>query len=195
MTDSFDEVAALWRADAPPAESLIRAVRHGRWKLWAGLVVGTLAAMFTTTLGVFFLWLEPGASSVLFAAIQICLPTAIVIRWALSARATWRTAGTSTVDYLRLELERRRHEMRMNRFSRWIMPAFVPALLGWQILEAHTHADAYRANPGMALVGFGGAWVILGAVVVVGIVLQGRKVRRQLEAAEVALRAVESGEA
>ena len=190
MKNSFDELSALYRADAPPSEGLVAAVRRGRRKLTARLAGALAAFLFCSTLGIGFFLTEGDLPSMLFAVIQVGLPLAIVVRWTVSARQSWKAAGQTTADFLELDVERLEHEVRMLRFSAYVMPVFVPALVTWQVLHARAHSDVYRAHQLTALVSFGGMWVLLGAVVVVGVVLEGRKTRRKLAQAQATLAAV-----
>ena len=185
--DPLDELAGLYRADALPPAPLLRAARRGRRLLWAGLLTGLAAAATTSAGGIAVAVHEGDAAGVLFAAIEVGVPLAIMIAWIRSARGAWRAAGACTVDFLRVELERHSHVVRMTLFGRWCLAALAPAMLLWQALFMRMHWASYQGHVGVQAVGIGSAWLVL-ALVVVASELQGRRARERAARVEATLR-------
>jgi hypothetical protein len=132
----FDDLAQEFQGIDAPGEALVRAVEKGRRRLVYGMIVGGLASVLLPAVGIFTVWKQRDAPSVVFAAMQIGI-VVVVMPFALrSQRNAWNARSQTTRGFIELQIERCRDGIRRMRFMlRWLVPAIVAGLVLLQILS------------------------------------------------------------
>jgi hypothetical protein len=159
MSDDFGDLSREFQGIRAPSTDLVKAVERGRRKLLVGLVAGVATGVLTSSAGIFVLWRDHDAPAVVFAAMQIGVPIAVLAFVSYSQRHAWRARSETTRGFLELELERRRDRIRQGRFLRWLLIPLVAMVVIF-------HALVVRKLPGMlawhpaAVVGLGGPYAI-----------------------------------
>jgi hypothetical protein len=114
-----------------PGEALVRAVEKGRRRLVFGMIFGGVASVLLPAFGIFILWKERDAASVVFAAMQIVLPLVLMPFVIHSQRKAWNARSQTTRGFIELQIERRRDAIRRMRF---LLYGLTPAMLAWLVL-------------------------------------------------------------
>jgi hypothetical protein len=138
----FHDLAQEFQAIDGPSEALVQAVEKGRRRLVHGMIFGGLASVFLSAFGIFIVWKERDAPSVVFAAMQIGVSLAVMLFVLRSQRNAWNARSQTTRGFIELQIERCRDRIRRMRFIlRWLVPAILAGLVLLQILS-------FRKNQG-----------------------------------------------
>ena len=164
--EDWSEVMREFQTVETPSADLVKAVEKGRRKLAFGMVAGTLSTAVTSTVGISVFLRDRDLPGLLFAGMQVGVPVSIMAFVWMSQRRAWKPTTHTTRAFLELELERRRSLLRQGKFTRSRMiPITVLLVVVWHLMLFIEHPPLLHPNSLLlAAIGFGGPYLILGAV-------------------------------
>lgn len=145
-------------------ELISRAARDGRRmrRAAAGEVLGVL---FSTATCAWLMVRTRGAVEVVAITVLILVFNGAWLTYFFSVRADlFSASGEGVSAFIALTRRRLATEQRWIRVARWAVVALGGVAVPWGVWTFLAHEQAYRAEPWRAVVGFGGAALILAGV-------------------------------